>query len=132
MRHVLSASIKKGPWTRKEDELLSSYIAREGEGKCQNLPKKAGLLYCEKSCSLRWMNYLRLFVKRGGTIDAWTHSIDLMEKLKFSRNIDNTEFLDNKDDIPKLRECFVILWHQDDTEAIKNAVEQPEAYVMKS
>nr|GEX84427.1 peptidyl-tRNA hydrolase, mitochondrial [Tanacetum cinerariifolium] len=32
MKNVLPASIKKGLWTREEDELLSSYIAREGEG----------------------------------------------------------------------------------------------------
>nr|GEZ67922.1 glutathione synthetase, chloroplastic [Tanacetum cinerariifolium] len=40
-------------------------------------------------------------------------------------------FLDNKDDIAKLRACFAGLWSLDDTEAVKNAVEQPEAYVMK-
>ncbi|PWA99549.1 homeodomain-like protein [Artemisia annua] len=65
MRNVLPASVKKGPWTHEEDELLSSYIAREGEGQWQALPKKAGLLRCGKSCRLRWMNYLRPSVKRG-------------------------------------------------------------------
>ncbi|XP_071733649.1 transcription repressor MYB5-like [Rutidosis leptorrhynchoides] len=57
--------MKKGPWTREEDELLSRYISREGEGRWQTLPKKAGLLRCGKSCRLRWMNYLRPNVKRG-------------------------------------------------------------------
>ncbi|GKC45244.1 glutathione synthetase, chloroplastic [Tanacetum coccineum] len=42
-----------------------------------------------------------------------------------------SKFLDNKDDIAKLRDYFVGFWHQDDTEAVKNVVEQPEAYVMK-
>nr|GFA28081.1 transcription repressor MYB5-like [Tanacetum cinerariifolium] len=65
MRNVLPASVKKGPWTREEDELLSCYIAREGEGQWQTLPKKAGLLRCGKSCRLRWMNYLCPSVKRG-------------------------------------------------------------------
>nr|GEW95682.1 transcription repressor MYB5-like [Tanacetum cinerariifolium] len=65
MRNVLSASVKKGLWTREEDELMSSYIAREGEGQWQPLPKKAGLLRCGKSYRLCWMNYLRSFVKRG-------------------------------------------------------------------
>ncbi|KAM0013780.1 putative transcription factor MYB-HB-like family [Helianthus debilis subsp. tardiflorus] len=58
--------MKKGPWTREEDELLSSYISREGEGRWQSVPKKAGLLRCGKSCRLRWMNYLRPSIKRGG------------------------------------------------------------------
>lgn len=57
--------LKRGPWTPEEDELLSNYIKREGEGRWRTLPKKAGLLRCGKSCRLRWMNYLRPSVKRG-------------------------------------------------------------------
>ncbi|XP_024976343.1 glutathione synthetase, chloroplastic [Cynara cardunculus var. scolymus] len=40
-------------------------------------------------------------------------------------------FLDNKDDIAKLRACFAGLWSLDDSNAVKNAIEQPGAYVMK-
>ncbi|CAN0891069.1 Transcription repressor MYB5 [Linum grandiflorum] len=57
--------IKRGPWTAEEDEILSGYINREGEGRWRTLPKRAGLLRCGKSCRLRWMNYLRPSVKRG-------------------------------------------------------------------
>ncbi|KAI4383662.1 hypothetical protein MLD38_009471 [Melastoma candidum] len=57
--------LKRGPWTPEEDELLSSYIGKEGEGRWRTLPKRAGLLRCGKSCRLRWMNYLRPSVKRG-------------------------------------------------------------------
>ncbi|KAL5976760.1 hypothetical protein ACLOJK_021093 [Asimina triloba] len=57
--------LKRGPWTPEEDELLSKYIGREGEGRWRTLPKRAGLLRCGKSCRLRWMNYLRPSVKRG-------------------------------------------------------------------
>ncbi|KAK7826613.1 transcription repressor MYB5 [Quercus suber] len=57
--------IKRGPWTPEEDEILSNYIKREGEGRWRTLPKRAGLLRCGKSCRLRWMNYLRPSVKRG-------------------------------------------------------------------
>ncbi|KAK1435225.1 hypothetical protein QVD17_00986 [Tagetes erecta] len=57
--------MKKGPWTREEDELLSSYISREGVGRWQLVPKKAGLFCCGKSCRLCWMNYLRPSIKRG-------------------------------------------------------------------
>ncbi|GKC89708.1 glutathione synthetase, chloroplastic-like protein [Tanacetum coccineum] len=35
-----------------------------------------------------------------------------------------SRFLDNKDDIAKLRECFVGFWRQYDTQAVKNVVEQ--------
>ncbi|GLT45428.1 hypothetical protein SLA2020_192590 [Shorea laevis] len=57
--------LKRGPWTPEEDELLSNYIKKEGEGRWRTLPKRAGLLRCGKSCRLRWMNYLRPDVKRG-------------------------------------------------------------------
>ncbi|KAM0038763.1 putative glutathione synthase [Helianthus debilis subsp. tardiflorus] len=40
-------------------------------------------------------------------------------------------FLENKDDIEKLRGCFAGLWSLDDSDAVKNAIRQPEAYVMK-
>ncbi|XP_059309164.1 transcription factor MYB1-like [Lycium ferocissimum] len=57
--------LRKGPWSAKEDLLLANYIKENGEGQWRNLPKKAGLLRCGKSCRLRWMNYLRPGIKRG-------------------------------------------------------------------
>lgn len=57
--------LKKGPWSTKEDLLLTNYIQQHGEGQWRALPKKAGLLRCGKSCRLRWMNYLRPGIKRG-------------------------------------------------------------------
>ncbi|XP_022719834.1 transcription repressor MYB5-like [Durio zibethinus] len=57
--------LKRGPWTPDEDELLATYIKKEGEGRWRTLPKRAGLFRCGKSCRLRWMNYLRPSVKRG-------------------------------------------------------------------
>ncbi|CAH9065737.1 unnamed protein product [Cuscuta epithymum] len=57
--------LKKGPWSSKEDSLLTLYIQQHGESQWRSLPKKAGLLRCGKSCRLRWMNYLRPGIKRG-------------------------------------------------------------------
>ncbi|KAK9279875.1 hypothetical protein L1049_013558 [Liquidambar formosana] len=57
--------LHRGPWTPKEDALLTEYIQAHGEGHWKYLPKKAGLLRCGKSCRLRWMNYLRPDIKRG-------------------------------------------------------------------
>ncbi|OIS99522.1 myb-related protein p [Nicotiana attenuata] len=57
--------LRKGPWSSKEDLLLTNYIKENGEGQWRSLPKNAGLLRCGKSCRLRWMNYLRPGIKRG-------------------------------------------------------------------
>ncbi|GFP89322.1 transcription repressor myb5 [Phtheirospermum japonicum] len=57
--------LRRGPWSTKEDNLLTSYIQLHGEGQWRSLPKNAGLLRCGKSCRLRWMNYLRPGIKRG-------------------------------------------------------------------
>ncbi|KAL2226156.1 transcription factor MYB28-like isoform X2 [Sesamum indicum] len=57
--------LKKGPWTREEDQKLLAYIEEHGHGSWRSLPAKAGLLRCGKSCRLRWTNYLRPDIKRG-------------------------------------------------------------------
>ncbi|PWZ06799.1 Myb-related protein P [Zea mays] len=57
--------LKRGRWTKEEDQILANYIAEHGEGSWRSLPKNAGLLRCGKSCRLRWINYLRADVKRG-------------------------------------------------------------------
>ncbi|XP_047334057.1 myb-related protein 308-like [Impatiens glandulifera] len=57
--------LKRGKWTEEEDEILRKYIQVNGTGSWRSLPKNAGLLRCGKSCRLRWINYLRMDLKRG-------------------------------------------------------------------
>lgn len=57
--------MKKGPWSAEEDAKLSEFIEKEGHGRWSDLPRKAGLNRCGKSCRLRWINYLRPDIKRG-------------------------------------------------------------------
>ncbi|KAF8034039.1 hypothetical protein BT93_C0348 [Corymbia citriodora subsp. variegata] len=57
--------LNRGAWTAQEDKILTDYIKAHGEGRWRNLPKKAGLKRCGKSCRLRWLNYLRPDIKRG-------------------------------------------------------------------
>ncbi|KAF8387978.1 hypothetical protein HHK36_026644 [Tetracentron sinense] len=42
-----------------------------------------------------------------------------------------SRFLENKDDIAKLRKCFAGLWSLDDSHVLKNAIERPELFVLK-
>ncbi|EHA8588984.1 transcription factor TT2 [Cocos nucifera] len=57
--------LNRGAWSGFEDKILSDYIKNHGEGKWRDLPKRAGLKRCGKSCRLRWLNYLRPDIKRG-------------------------------------------------------------------
>ncbi|XP_050234368.1 transcription factor MYB106-like [Mercurialis annua] len=57
--------LKKGTWTREEDQKLSAYIQEHGHGSWKTLSAKAGLQRCGKSCRLRWINYLKPGIKRG-------------------------------------------------------------------
>ncbi|KAF8040619.1 hypothetical protein BT93_B2747 [Corymbia citriodora subsp. variegata] len=57
--------LNRGAWTADEDKILKDYIKGHGEGKWRNIPKRAGLKRCGKSCRLRWLNYLRPDIKRG-------------------------------------------------------------------
>ncbi|KDP21585.1 hypothetical protein JCGZ_03738 [Jatropha curcas] len=57
--------LKKGAWSREEDDKLRAYIMKRGHCNWRELPKFAGLSRCGKSCRLRWVNYLRPGVKHG-------------------------------------------------------------------
>ncbi|KAI3873715.1 hypothetical protein MKX03_029445 [Papaver bracteatum] len=60
--------LRKGSWTEAEDNLLRKCIEKYGEGKWHQIPIRAGINRCRKSCRLRWLNYLRPSIKRG----QWT------------------------------------------------------------
>ncbi|KAG2728671.1 hypothetical protein I3760_01G216000 [Carya illinoinensis] len=57
--------LNRGAWTATEDNILTGYITMHGRGKWSDLPKRAGLKRCGKSCRLRWINYLRPDIKKG-------------------------------------------------------------------
>jgi len=57
--------LNRGAWSAREDKILTNYIKNHGEGKWRDLPLRAGLKRCGKSCRLRWLNYLRPDIKRG-------------------------------------------------------------------
>ncbi|XP_002965584.2 myb-related protein Hv1 [Selaginella moellendorffii] len=58
--------LRKGLWSPEEDEKLVQCITKFGHGSWSNVPRQAGLDRCGKSCRLRWINYLRPDLKRGG------------------------------------------------------------------
>ncbi|CAL5046658.1 unnamed protein product [Urochloa decumbens] len=77
--------VKRGAWTSKEDDTLAAYVKAHGEGKWREVPQKAGLLRCGKSCRLRWLNYLRPNIKRGNISDDEEDLIIRLHKLLGNR-----------------------------------------------
>lgn len=77
--------MNKGSWTAMEDKILSEYIKENGEGRWRNLPKRAGLKRCGKSCRLRWLNYLRPGIKRGNITPDEEELIIRLHKLLGNR-----------------------------------------------
>ncbi|KAK9147859.1 hypothetical protein Scep_006616 [Stephania cephalantha] len=61
-----SAKSRKGLWSPEEDERLRNHILQHGHSCWSAVPIKAGLQRNGKSCRLRWINYLRPGLKRGG------------------------------------------------------------------
>nr|URY18785.1 MYB protein [Zanthoxylum bungeanum] len=57
--------VKRGLWSPEEDQKLIRYITTHGYGCWSEVPEKAGLQRCGKSCRLRWINYLRPDIRRG-------------------------------------------------------------------
>ncbi|KAI5559393.1 hypothetical protein BDE02_17G106900 [Populus trichocarpa] len=62
---MVSSFVRKGAWTEEEDILLRKCVEKYGEGRWCQIPLKAGLNRCRKSCRMRWLNYLKPNVKRG-------------------------------------------------------------------
>ncbi|KAJ3698029.1 hypothetical protein LUZ61_001734 [Rhynchospora tenuis] len=77
--------LNKGSWSSQEDQLLSKYIKTHGEGQWRDLPQRAGLRRCGKSCRLRWLNYLKPEIKRGNISHAEEELIIKLHKLLGNR-----------------------------------------------
>lgn len=42
-----------------------------------------------------------------------------------------SRFVDDKEDVAKLRKCFAGLWSLDDSDIVRKAIESPGSFVMK-
>ncbi|MCL7040821.1 hypothetical protein MKW94_012607 [Papaver nudicaule] len=77
--------LRKGSWTEAEDNLLRKCVEKYGEGKWHQVPIRAGINRCRKSCRLRWLNYLRPSIKRGQFEPDEADLISRMHKLLGNR-----------------------------------------------
>lgn len=75
-------TLKKGPWTAAEDEILIEYVNKHGEGNWNGVQKNSGLARCGKSCRLRWANHLRPDLKKGAfSLEEERKIIELHSKI---------------------------------------------------
>ncbi|ESQ43257.1 hypothetical protein EUTSA_v10014754mg [Eutrema salsugineum] len=77
--------VKRGLWKPEEDMILKSYIETHGEGNWADISRRSGLKRGGKSCRLRWKNYLRPNIKRGGMSPQEQDLIIRMHKLLGNR-----------------------------------------------
>ncbi|KAJ4706928.1 GDP-L-galactose phosphorylase 1-like [Melia azedarach] len=80
-----SSGVRKGAWTKEEDNLLRSCMEKYGEAKWHQVPLRAGLNRCRKSCRMRWLNYLSPSIKRGKFAEDEVDLITRLHKLLGNR-----------------------------------------------
>ncbi|KAK9940032.1 hypothetical protein M0R45_016709 [Rubus argutus] len=77
----------------------------------------------------------RLFMERSSAIKCPSISYRLAGTKKIQQELAKPNvlerFLDDKEDIAKLRKCFAGLWSLDDSNIVRKAIETPELFVMK-
>ncbi|XP_023536786.1 transcription factor WER-like [Cucurbita pepo subsp. pepo] len=76
---------KKNLWKSEEDLILRNYVETHGEGNWATVSQESGLMRGGKSCRLRWKNYLRPNIKRGGMSKEEEDLIIRMHKLLGNR-----------------------------------------------
>ncbi|KAK4257418.1 hypothetical protein QN277_007011 [Acacia crassicarpa] len=76
---------KKNLWKPEEDVVLKAYIEAHGEGNWEAVSRNSGLNRGGKSCRLRWKNYLRPDIKRGGMSEDEEDLIIRLHKLLGNR-----------------------------------------------
>nr|AGT39060.1 R2R3-MYB transcription factor [Epimedium sagittatum] len=75
---MFKSGVRKGAWTKEEDEVLKICVEKYGVGNWHRIPQRAGLNRCRKSCRMRWLNYLNPNINRGVSRED---EIDLMLKM---------------------------------------------------
>nr|XP_017236819.1 PREDICTED: glutathione synthetase, chloroplastic-like isoform X2 [Daucus carota subsp. sativus] len=77
----------------------------------------------------------RLLMEQSSAVKCPSISYHLVGTKKIQQELAKPDvlerFLDNKDDVAKLRKCFAGLWSLEESNIFKDAIERPELYVMK-
>ncbi|CAN6807029.1 unnamed protein product [Brassica oleracea] len=81
----MKSHVRRGLWKPEEDMILRNCVESHGEGNWADISRRSGLKRGGKSCRLRWKNYLRPNIKRGGMSPQEQDLIIRMHKLLGNR-----------------------------------------------
>ncbi|KAK2976819.1 hypothetical protein RJ640_002218, partial [Escallonia rubra] len=94
---------------------------------------RAGYAPTDYPSELEWG--ARLLMEQSSAIKCPSISYHLAGTKKIQQELAKPNvlerFLENKEDIAKVRRCFAGLWSLDDVEVVKDVISRPELYVMK-
>lgn len=116
-----------------EGELLSDGTLTVGGQPVAVVYFRAGYAPTDYPSESEWR--ARLLMEQSSAIKCPSISYHLAGTKKIQQELAKPNvlerFLENNDDIAKLRKCFAGLWGLDDSNIIKDAIERPEFFVMK-
>jgi glutathione synthetase len=77
----------------------------------------------------------RLLMEQSSAVKCPSISYHLVGSKKIQQELAKPNvlerFLENKEEISKLRQCFAGLWSLDEEEIVKSAIENPDLFVLK-
>uniref|UniRef100_A0A453NFW8 glutathione synthase n=1 Tax=Aegilops tauschii subsp. strangulata TaxID=200361 RepID=A0A453NFW8_AEGTS len=94
---------------------------------------RAGYAPTDYPSEVEWS--ARLLIEQSSAIKCPSISYHLVGTKKIQQELAKPSvlerFLDNEEDIAKLRKCFAGLWSLDNEEIVKSAIEKPDLFVLK-
>ncbi|KAL1350608.1 glutathione synthetase, chloroplastic [Arachis hypogaea] len=132
-RHHITTIRKTLAEVDQEGELLPDGTLAVGGQAIAVIYFRAGYTPADFPSESEWR--ARLLMEQSSAIKCPSISYHLVGTKKIQQELAKPNvlerFLENKDDIAKLRECFAGLWSLDDSDIARKAIERPELYVMK-
>ncbi|XP_068662595.1 glutathione synthetase, chloroplastic isoform X2 [Aristolochia californica] len=117
----------------REGEILPSGALQVGNHTVAVVYFRAGYSPNDYPSENEWS--ARLMMEQSSAIKCPSISYHLVGTKKIQQELAKPNilerFLDNQDDIAKLRKCFAGLWGLDDSDVIKEALERPDLFVLK-
>uniref|UniRef100_A0A453K115 Glutathione synthetase n=1 Tax=Aegilops tauschii subsp. strangulata TaxID=200361 RepID=A0A453K115_AEGTS len=112
---------------------LVKYLRESNDRKVTVVYFRAGYTPNDYPSEAEWS--ARLLMEQSSAVKCPSISYHLVGTKKIQQELAKPNvlerFLENKEEIAKLRQCFAGLWSLDDEEVVKSAIENPDLFVLK-